>query len=573
MKQILLFSSLLCIAISCNQNGNKQTELVRTQAKEVIHCTPQTTDKEWYNSNTKAPKLEGLKGIDFPITTKYQEAQDYFNQGLMLSYGFNQAEAARSFYEAIRIDSTSAMCHWGFAYVLGPNYNGGMEKDNFERAYNASQKAMRLSTNSTQLEKELIEALSHRYTKAPSEDRSHLDIAYSKAMKKVYNKYPNHPDIGALYAESLLNLHPWDLYEKNKAPKPWTPEIIATLEHLIKANPTHPGAHHFYIHAVEASAYPEKGLNSANVLQTLVPGAGHLLHMPSHIYINTGDYHLGSVSNLEAVKADSNYITSCHAQGAYPLSYYPHNYHFLAATATLEGNSHLAKMAANKMQVYTSKDIMRQPEWGTLQHYYTIPYYVAVKFGMWNEILEQPMPDLDLIYPKAVLHYARGMAYLGKKNVSFAQKELDKLNDIAKDTTLKSLTVWDINTSYDLLQIASNLLAAEIAAYKKEYQKAISMMKEAIVLEDMLNYNEPPDWFFSIRHHLGAVYIKAEMYPEAEKVYRDDLKTWRKNGWALIGLYTALHAQKNIKEADKVKEEFERAWQYADKMIASSSPL
>ncbi len=571
MKQIFFFTILFCMLISCKQNRKQQTDSGGFSGKGIIHCKPQTTDKDWYSAGTKAPKLEGLKGINFSITTKNKEARDYFNQGLMLSYGFNHAEAARSFYEAIQIDPSCAMCHWGYAYVLGPNYNGGMEEDNFEKAYNAAQKAMTLADNSTKLEKELIQALSYRYTKVPTKDRSNLDIAYSQAMKKVYDKYPANPDVGALYAESLMDLHPWDLYEKNKEPKSWTPEIIATLEHLIRANPKHPGAHHFYIHAVEASAYPEKGLKSAEILETLVPGAGHLVHMPSHIYINTGDYHLGSLANIKAVKADSTYITSCHAQGVYPLSYYPHNYHFLAATATLEGNSQLAWMAAKKVQVNTAKDIMRQPEWGTLQHYYTIPYYVAVKFGMWDTILEQPMPDLDLIYPQAVLHYARGMAFLGKNNLSAAKKELDKLNDIAKDTSLKSLTVWDINTSYDLLQIASNLLSAEIASHKKQYQQAISMMNKAIAIEDQLNYNEPPDWFFSVRHHLGAVYIKAGMFSEAEKVYWDDLQTWRKNGWALIGLYNAL--KKNAKEATNIKEEFDRAWQYADKIITSSSPL
>lgn len=363
MKQIFFYTILFCMLISCKQNGKQQTESVGSNEKGIIHCRPQTTDKDWYSAETKAPKLEGLEGINFSITTKSKEAQEYFNQGLMLSYGFNHAEAARSFYEAIRIDSTCAMCHWGFAYVLGPNYNGGMEKDNFERAYQSAQKAMTLSQNCTNIEKYLIQALSYRYAKEPPEDRSGLDLAYSQAMKKVNDKYADNPDAGALYAESLMNLHPWDLYEKNsKAPKSWTPEIVTTLEQLIKKNPKHPGAHHFYIHAVEASAYPEKGLQSAKILETLVPGAGHLLHMPSHIYINTGDYHSGSLANIEAVKADSSYITSCHAQGVYPLAYYPHNYHFLAATATLEGNSQLAWTAAKKVQINTAKDIMKQPE-------------------------------------------------------------------------------------------------------------------------------------------------------------------------------------------------------------------
>ncbi len=574
MKQIFFYTILFCMLISCKQNGKQQTESVGSNGKGIIHCRPQTTDKDWYSAKTKAPKLEGLEGINFSITTKSKEAQEYFNQGLMLSYGFNHAEAARSFYEAIRIDSTCAMCHWGFAYVLGPNYNGGMEKDNFERAYQSAQKAMTLSQNCTNIEKDLIQALSYRYAKEPPEDRSGLDLAYSQAMKKVNDKYADNPDAGALYAESLMNLHPWDLYEKNsKAPKSWTPEIVTTLEQLIKKNPKHPGAHHFYIHAVEASAYPEKGLQSAKILETLVPGAGHLLHMPSHIYINTGDYHSGSLANIEAVKADSSYITSCHSQGVYPLAYYPHNYHFLAATATLEGNSQLAWTAAKKVQINTAKDIMKQPEWGTLQHYFTIPYYVAVKFRMWDTILAEPMPCSDLIYPQAVLHYARGMAFLGKNNLPEAENELHKLNGITKDTSLKSLTVWDINTSYDLLQIAGNLLSGEIAAYKKQYQQAIIMMNKAVAKEDELNYNEPPDWFFSVRHHLGAVYIKAGMFPEAEKIYIKDLQTWRKNGWALVGLYNSLNAQKKLEAAKDIKIEFNRVWQFADKMITSSSPL
>ncbi len=570
MKQILFFAMLLLALVSCKQKANQQEPL---GGKGMVFCKPQTSDKDWYAAGTKAPRIQGLEGLHFPITTNSKEAQDYFSQGLMLSYGFNHAEAARSFYEAIRIDSTCAMCYWGYAYVLGPNYNGGMEQDNFERAYIAAQRAMRLADNSTKLEKELIQALGYRYVKSPPEDRSDLDKAYAQAMKKVYENNASNPDVGALYAESLMNLHPWDLYDKNKEPQPWTPELVSILEQLIKANPRHPGAHHFYIHAVEASASPERGLESARILETLVPGAGHLVHMPSHIYINTGDYHLGSLANIAAVKADSTYITSCHAQGVYPLAYYPHNYHFLAATATLEGNSQLAWMAAKKVQALTAKDIMRQPGWGTLQHYYTIPYYVAVKFGMWDTILELPAPDLDLSYPQAVLHYARGMAFLGKKDISQAEKELDKLNSIAQDTSLKSLTIWDINSSYDLLQIASNLLSAEIAAHQKQHQRAISLMQKAVAIEDQLNYNEPPDWFFSVRHHLGSVYLKAGMFSEAEKVYQDDLRKWPKNGWALVGLYNALNAQKKEKEATSAKEAFDSAWQYADKSITSSSPL
>ena len=371
-----------------------------------------------------------------------------------------------------------------------------------------------------------------------------------------------------------MDLHPWDLYEKKtKALKAWTPALLTVLESLLKKNPQHPGAHHLYIHAHEASATPEKAMASAALLDSLVPGAGHLLHMPSHIYINTGDYHLGSVSNVRAVEADSNYITTCHAQGAYPLAYFPHNYHFLAATATLEGNSDLAWQAARKVQQYTAKEVMRQPGWGTLQHYYTIPYYVAVKFSMWDTLLAEPSPTKDLVYPRAIWHYARGMAFLGKHDLANAQKEMTALSSLAADTTLKDLTVWNINTSLDLVQIASKVLAAGIAARQNQLDKSAALLAEAIIIEDNLNYNEPPDWFFSVRHHLGTVLLKAGKTAEAERIYRQDLMTWKKNGWALIGLHIALVQQKNTREAEVVKTAFDKSWQHANIKIAASSSI
>ena len=316
------------------------------------------------------------------------------------------------------------MAYWGFAYVLGPNYNAGMEDDNYERAYNAAKKAMSLAGNSTKKEQDLINALSLRYLPEPPADRSPLDSAYSKAMQKVYETYPTDPDITALYAESLMDMHPWDMYDKKtKEPRPWATDIVAMLERSMKQYPNHPGPAHFYIHAVEASKTPERGLASANLLMSLVPGSGHLVHMPSHIYIWTGDYHLGTIANQKAVESDSAYITACHAQGAYPLAYYPHNYHYLAATAAFEGNSVLALEAAKKVQEHTAEGVMTEPGWGTLQHYYTIPYFVAVKFGKWDDILQIKQPDQKLIYPRAILHYARGMAYLGKNDAGKAELE------------------------------------------------------------------------------------------------------------------------------------------------------
>lgn len=568
------YLALLTIMLFCACNDAPKTVDKKDTDKSaaVIGCSPKATDKEWYTSGKKAPLFSNLKGIDFKISTSKKVVQDYFNQGMMLAYGFNHAEAARSFYEATRLDSGCAMAYWGYAYVLGPNYNGGMENDNYQRAFAAAAKAQSLAKNCTAKEAALINALTTRYSEQPPADRKRLDIAYAAAMKKVYNQYPDDPDIGALYGESMMDLHPWDLYDKKtKTPKAWTPELVAVLERLMKKNPQHPGAHHFYIHALEASATPEKALPSARLLDTLVAGSGHLLHMPSHIYINTGDYHPGTISNLRAVEADSVYTTVCHAQGAYPLAYYPHNYHFLAATATLEGNSKIAWMAAKKLQEHTSTELMQKPEWSTLQHYYTIPYYIAVKLRMWDTILAfKPLPVKNLVYPQAIEHYARGIAYLGKQDTINAQKELNSLQQAAADTTLQHLSIWGINTASDLVQIAYKLLSAEMAAQKKQTAAAITFLSEAVAQEDKLNYNEPPDWFFSVRHHLGDVLIKAGKFKEAEKVYREDLNTWKKNGWALIGLYNALTAQQKEAEAQKVKIEFDEAWKYADLKITTS---
>ncbi|MGJ7030419.1 hypothetical protein [Niabella hirudinis] len=568
---VFLFAILLLLIAGCKEPGKKADTTTVTPEKERIGCAPATTDKAWYTAGTKAPLFKGLEGIRFKISTSSKEAQDYFNQGMMLAYGFNHAEAARSFFEAARLDSNCAMAYWGFAYVLGPNYNAGMEDDNYQRAYEAAQKAISLAPGCTPKEQALIRALSHRYTEQAPKERGHLDSAFSAAMKNVYNAYSNDPDIGALYVESLMDLHPWDLYDKKTGmPRPWTPEIVTILEKLIQQYPKHPGAPHFYIHAVEASKTPERGLAQAGLLMQLVPGSGHLLHMPSHIYIRTGNYHLGSLANLNAVKMDSAYITACHAQGAYPLSYYPHNYHYLAATATFEGNSKLAWMAAKKVQEKTARDIMTQPGWGTLQHYYTIPYFVAVKFGLWDSILAIRQPVKELVYPCAVLHYARGMALLGKNNIAGAGQELTQLNTLITNPALKDMTIWDINPVTDILQIAAQVLTAEIYRNKKDYNKAIISFNKAVAIEDDLNYNEPPDWFFSVRHHLGATLLQAGKYSQAETTYREDLETWKENGWALAGLQQALQKQGKAQDAQLAGQRLARAWQYADFDLAAS---
>ena len=551
----------------------KESTKVYTISSKYSCSTPEVMDKLWYSSGKKAPLLKGLEGLRFPISTKNAEAQKYFDQGLMLSFGFNHAEAARSFYETTKQDSTCAMGWWGFAYVLGPNYNAGMEKDNFKRAYDAVQKAKFYSISSTQKEKDLIEALTYRYAKDTTITRPVLDSSYAVAMRKVYKKYSNDVTIASIFAESLMDLHPWNLYKKDGTIQPWTPEILSVLEKGLKLEPRHAGVNHFYIHATEMSQHAEKALASADLLRDLVPGAGHLVHMPSHTYIRIGRYHDGVVTNQKAVLVDSLYMESCHAQGIYPLAYYPHNYHFISACATLSGESKIAIKGANATADHCYKKLLIDPAWSSLQHYYSIPWYVKVKLGLWNDIISSRAPEKKLKYPLVVWHYAQGMAMLSKNKIVEAKKHLAEMNRIKMDPTLKELTIWSINNVLDLCEIASYTLDGEINAKEKNYSKAISLLKEAIVREDALNYDEPPDWFFSVRHHLGAVLIDSGKYKEALKAYEEDLKTFRENGWALKGLMNVYEKLGDKKKYNETKIRFEAAWKYADIKIVSSRIL
>ena len=569
MKKVIITFIALTLFYSCKESPKKSKELIVTKtATSKYACVPPITDAKWYKEDNVAPLLDGYDVINYPITTNNNLVQRYFNQGMALAYSFNHAEAARSFYYATKLDPNCAMAYMGFAYVLGPNYNAGMEPDNYERAFKAIQKAKLLSNNSTKKEKQLIYAISKRYIEEAPEDRSELDIDYSNALKVLYETYPDDSEISTLFVESIMNLHPWDLYDKEGLARPWTPEIITLLENLIEKNPKHPGAHHFYIHAVEMSNTPERSDASAKVFDDgLVPGSGHLLHMPSHTYIRTGEYHKGTLSNRAAIKADSTYVSNCHAQGAYPLGYYPHNYHFMAATATLEGNSHWAMIGANKVSKHVHPEIMKEPGWGTLQHYYTIPYYVAAKFKMWDEILDMKLETFNLKYPKAIRHYAEGMAHLGKGNLNKAKAELSALEILAKDETLKEVTIWDINDVHLLVQIAEKVLKGEILALEKDYKASIAILKEAIVIEDALNYNEPPDWFFSIRHHLGPVLILNGQNRVAIDLYKKDLKTFPNNGWAHHGLKKAYEALNDSENVRKMNTLIAKSWKHADYKI------
>ena len=518
----------------------------------------------------EAPLMENLGTYKFEITTESEWAQKFFNQGMMWAYGFNHAEAARAFKEAIKQDPECAMCHWGVAYVLGPNYNAGMDESVVEEAYNAAQMATKLAPKATDWEQALIKAIAARNAEKTLE-REHLDQAYSDAMKEAHQKFPDHAETATLYAESIMDLHPWDLWTKETLePQPWTPEIVGLLEQTIKKFPDQPGANHLYIHAVEASSTPQIGLESASKLETLIPGSGHLVHMPSHIYIRTGNYHQGSVVNQIAIGADSSYIATCNAQGMYPMAYFPHNIHFLAATAALEGRGELSLQAAIRVADEVDNELMAEPGYGILQHFNLIPWWILVKFGQWDHILQRPAPSQDLPYQQAIWNYARGMALANTGAMDQAHESLAKLTEIAKDSSLMEVTIFDINVSFDVVQVAKNVLAGEIAFQEKDYDRAIALLRKAVELEGQLNYTEPPDWFFSVRHRLGNVLVKAGKFEEAEGIYKEDLKTFPENGWALNGLYESLMAQSKDEEAQTIKTRFDEAWQWADTPLAGS---
>lgn len=521
----------------------------------------------------QAPLFDNLGVLNFPVTTDSKLAQKYFNQGLILAYGFNHEEAFRSFNEVARLDSNCAMAYWGMAYVLGPNINLPMDNSVVSTAYEAIQKAISLLDDETEREKDFVMALSKRYTNEELDDRTHLDQAYSDAMRLLSEKYPDDLDAASMFAESIMNLHPWDYWLKDGTAQPWTSEILSTLEAVMKKNPDHHGANHFYIHAVEASKTPERGLVSADRLRFLAPGAGHLVHMPAHIYIRTGKYHEGTLANQRAVKSDEEYLNQCNQQGFYPLAYYPHNYHFLFATATLEGDSKTAIDAALKTAQKPPDSLLDLCGFQTLQHFNVIPLYAFVTFGKWDEILNYEVPAENRPYTKGVWHYARGMAFLGKKNLADAEAELSELESLKNNQVVENLMIWDINSAGILLKVGYEILSGELAAKKDKYEIAIKHLKKAVELENELHYDEPPTWFYPVRHILGAVLLEAGKYSEAQKVYEEDLLEFPEKGWALFGLHTALMKQKKTDEAKQVEIRFKEAWKYADFELTASRIL
>ena len=514
-----------------------------------------------------APRLTGLGKLHYPITTDSEDTQAFFNQGLRLTYAFNHAEAVRAFQEAARLDPKSAMPHWGEALALGPNINDPMPHERELQALAAIRKAQELGKGATEKERDFIKALAARYQDDPDADRGSIDQAYVEAMEKLYKKYPGDTEAGTLYAAALMNTMPWHYWTEDLKPRPGTEDIVRSLEAVLKKDPDHPGAHHYYIHIVEASSDPDRGVASAERLAQLMPGAGHLVHMPSHIYLRVGRYAEASDANVDAIVADEDYIAQCQAQGLYPIGYYPHNIHFLWASSTLEGRSEVALDAAIKTAAKVPVDMAK--EVGALQSFLITPLFAQVRFGRWQDILTTPPPAAELDFSMGIWHYARGVAFSAKGQLERAEQELAALEKIAAQPELEDFMVNNA-TAAAILRVATRTLAGEMSHKAGSTEKAVKLLSEAVELQDALPYMEPPNWHYTVRQSLGAVLVDAGRFEEAEAVYRDDLEDFRDNGWALYGLLQALRGQGKIREADEVEARFEKAWSRADVTLTSS---
>jgi tetratricopeptide (TPR) repeat protein len=562
-------SLALCALIACQpkeeQPAGEGAQRTDTPAKERVNRTGGATANR---SQPEAAQLPAFTPVMYPgfdgyarKVTATPEAQEWFDQGIQLLYGFNHDEAIRSFEKAAEVDPDCAMCWWGSAYARGLHINNPqMGEEQSRMAYEATQKALAVLDDETPVEHALIEAVATRYEWPAPEDRDPLDEAYADAMEAAYEKYPNDADVSALYAESLMNLQPWDLWTHDGEPKGRTLEILAVLEHTMTIDSNHPGANHFYIHAIEASPWPEKGLPSAERLVDLVPGSGHLVHMPSHIFIRTGRYADAADANARAIAADEAYFAKAPEPDFYSL-YFLHNIHFLSYAAMMEGRYETALDAARKIE--------RQIPPKFLKNYVTFAdgfmpttLHVFVRFGKWEEILAEPEPESYRLLSRAERHYARAVALANLFRISEARAELAQFEEVAAQLTEE----WRVgnNPALDVIGIARNMAEGEIAYKSGDAEKAFELLRGAVAMEDKLVYDEPPGWMQPVRHALGALLLADGRAEEAEEVYREDLERHPNNGWGLLGLHKSLEAQEKFAEASAIAMDVQKAWARAD---------
>jgi tetratricopeptide (TPR) repeat protein len=515
-----------------------------------------------------APMFAGLGAHTHPISTHNPDTQRLFDQGVNLMFGFNHAEAIRSFREAARLDPDCAMCWWGVAFALGPNINLPMPDDAVAPAWLALGKARALEAKASLEERAWIEALAARYAADPKADRKPLDAAFAQAMGGLWRAHPEDLDAGVLYAEAMMDTQPWDYWQADgKTPKGHGGDIVATLEQVIARAPDHPGALHLYIHAVEASTTPERAEAAADRLETLMPGAGHIVHMPSHIYYRVGRYADAVRVNELAAAQDERYIAACHAQGYYPVGYYGHNIHFLWSSSEMQGRYQTALTAARRL-VKAVDAVEQAKSIPQAQFYVFTPVATLLRFGRWDAILAEPPPPETLKLDLAVWLYAQGFAHANKGDLAAARADRDRLGHLVS-ADYSAFDPWGI-PARQLVSLSMALMEGEIARRSGHLDVAISSFRNAAALERGLSYTEPPYWHQPVSHLLGAALLQAHRPAEAEAVYRESLKTYRVDGWALFGLAQALEAEGKPVEAAAARHAFDKAWAFADVKLTSS---
>jgi tetratricopeptide (TPR) repeat protein len=570
---VIPFALSICAYIFNLEGVHKKTSLLDANLSAAVAlensflstCGTKAYDNQL--GKLKTPLFEGLGDHSFPISTTNSEVQAYFNQGVNLTFGFNHTEAHRAFLEASLLEEESAMSYWGQAYVLGPNINDYELAEARKRsAYDAIIEASNRLTNANELEKSLIQALKTRFVLGENDSISLDNENYMFSMEKLAQAYPKNADVQTLYAASIMNTMPWNYWEKDMSPRENTLKAKEALERGIAANAKHPGAHHYYIHLTELPL-PDLAAKSGDILAPLMPGAGHMVHMPSHAYIRVGRYKDAADANLKAIAADEEYITQCYTQGIYPLGYYPHNIHFLWTAATLMGDSKTAIAAAKKTAEKVS--IGQLAEFQFMQDFASVPLQAYVRFGKWTEILTVPDPGDNLKHYKMIWHYSRGIAFVRKGNLEEALEELDLLKTITENPSYDSVYA-SINHSGAVADVAYHIVAAEYHSTNGESEKADFHFQKAIEAEEALTYTEPPSWHLSTRENYGAFLNTQHRFDEAEIIFKENLQNLRTNGWSLKGLSIAYSGQgKNVK-AEETNTKFQESWKYADIDIDSS---
>jgi tetratricopeptide (TPR) repeat protein len=502
--------------------------------------------------------VTGLGDLHHPVSTRNPDAQKFFDQGLRFIYAFNHDEAARSFQHAADLDPKLAMAYWGVAEAVGPNYNDPADPDRYKHAHEAVQKAVDLSSGASSSEQAYIQAMTKRFPADPNSDLKKAAEDYHDAMREVSKQFPDDLDAATLFAEAGMNLHPWGLWHQDGTPEEGTQEIVATLESVIKRDPNHLGAIHYYIHSVEASNNPERALAGATRLASLAPNAGHIVHMPAHIYIRTGDYEAAVKTNEQAAEVDRAYIKQNGAEGLYPMMYYSHNLHFIAMSGAMNGRYAEARKNADLLAANVGPHVKGMPP---LEGFMTIPMAVEVRFHHWNEILKMQPPDPTLKTVDVFWHFARGMALAGTGKIADAESEYKIVSDAEAATSPDVIFQMPINNkAKDIMKIAENALGAKIALAKKDTAGAISMLQQAITIQDSLKYNEPADWFYPVRENLGGALLMSGDAAGAEKVFREDLDRNPRNPRSLFGLQQSLLQQKRDYDAGFVQKQFDASW-------------